>query len=183
MKSQTPRTKSQTISKFQIINAQILILTFLILSGCMKFQKQKTVIEPISIVIVDESRIDNLKIRHIFAEFLLKEIINNSRGWLNVFDADTFSNQYVDYLISFDIMDYGSADIEKGTEKLLVSTKIIKVANRNIINSYVESAVAKNIEQTCQRVAENLSRALVNKLFALHRYKVPKTATTPEDSL
>ncbi len=162
----------------------LIFLNLLSTARCVKFHSQKTIVEPVNVVIIDESRVDNLKIRHIFKEFFLKEIIkNNSKGRLNIFDADTLNNRKFDYLISYDIMDYRSVDIEKGTQKLLVSTKIIRFRDKEIINSFVNSAVGKDIEEVSQKVAENLGRTLVSRLIVLYRYKMREVSVEPGDSL
>jgi hypothetical protein len=164
----------------------------LLITGCGMFHKKQTIIEPINVQISDESRVDNNKIRHIFKEFLLKEIVEQGKGWLTVRDMDTLNTEimdftYIDYLIIFDIMDYSSVEIEMRTEKLLVSTKIVKVSNRNVMNSYIESAVGRNIEQICQTVAYKITDAVINRLISLHRreirYAVPETPFEPNDSL
>lgn len=160
---------------------QVLSILLIILStSCIKFYKEKIVVEPVNIIIIDESRVDNQKIRHIFREIFLEEIIANSKNLVNIFDIDTLDRGNLDYLIKFNIMDYGNLDIEKTTVKLLVSTKVVRTVDKNVISSYVKSAVAKDVESACEKVAEELSRALVKKLIALHRYRIPDTNATPD---
>ncbi len=163
--------KTQVLSIFLII---------ILSTSCIKFYKEQIVVEPVNITIIDESRVDNLKIRHIFREIFLEAITDNSKNLVNIFDIDTLGRENLDYLIKFNIMDYGNLHIEKNTVKILVSTKVVRTVDKNIISSYVKSAVAKDIESACEKVAEELSRALVKKLIALHRYRIPETNATPD---
>jgi hypothetical protein len=137
----------------------LLIVNFLFFISCTKFYKHRTVIEPTNITIIDESRVDNMKVRHIFKEFLVKGIIDNSKKWLTVFELSSINSEdiqakYIDYIISFDIMDYGTFDIEKGTDKILASVKILKGQNNVVLGSFIEGIRGKDIEKSCAHLED-----------------------------
>lgn len=167
----------------------LFIIIILLLTSCVKLHKEHRVVEPINIQILDESRIENMKIRHIFKEFLLKDIVEKGKERIIVFHQDTLSNEdihsgYIEYIISFDIMDYGTFSIEKMTDKILASVKIIKCRSNVVLCSFIESEKGRDIEKMCEYVAGRLGDAVVKKIFSLHKpkYEVPDVLSEPEDS-
>lgn len=182
LKSQNPS------SKFQVIKIHI-ILILLLLVNCVKFHKKQTVIEPVNVAIIDESRVDNKKIRHIFEEFLLKEIIDKGKGKLTIFDRDTLSKEdiqsgYSGYIVIFDIMDYGTFDIEQGIDNILASVKIVKCEDNIVLGSFIESTKGKDIEKISEYLAGKLGEAVIKKILLLQTrtYEVPDILNEPEDS-
>ena len=158
--------------------------------SCAVFSSKKNVINPVRIIVIDESRIDNIKVRHIFKEFLVREIVNKGKDRITVFISDS-TNFYselpelIDYRVSFDIMDYGICDIMKQTDKLLTSVKIAKYqGDCAILTSCIESCTGNDLEAMCGYVAEELSSAVVKKLTALHQHKFipPDVYSEDEDS-
>jgi hypothetical protein len=75
-----------------------ILLTIVAISilSCMKFQHHSINVDPIKITVIDQSRVDNIKIRHIFKEMLLKEIVTQNIDWLMVYTSDT---GIIDYII------------------------------------------------------------------------------------
>lgn len=178
--------------KLRTVFKIIIVVSLFTFAKCTIFHKKHTIIEPTNVQIVDESRVDNSKIRHIFEEVLLTKLVDKGKGWLTICAIDTFNTgdfnlSYVDYLVSFDIMDYGVVEIEKGTEKLLVSIKIIKVQNQQILHSYVESTVGKDVEKICQTVVDNTVDSIINRLISMQKravkFEVPDMPFEPGDSL
>lgn len=167
----------------------LFIIIILLLTSCAKLHTGHKSTEPINIQILDESRIENMKIRHIFKEFLLKDIVEKGKERIIVFHQDTLSNEdihsgYIEYIISFDIMDYGTFSIEKMTDKILASVKIIKCRSNVVLCSFIESEKGRDIEKMCEYVADKLGDAVVKKIFSLHKpkYEVPDVLSEPEDS-
>jgi|YelNatPaOPRAMG01_1025707.scaffolds.fasta_scaffold07014_7 hypothetical protein len=165
-------------SKLQIINA--VILSLLLMTSCLKFHKQRTIIEPINVAIVDESRVDNIKIRHIFKEMLLKEIVTQNIDWLMVYTSDTGN---IDYIIAFDIMDYETYDIEQGIIKILASIKILIPDNKIILSSDVADARDKDIKNLCKKVSNKLCSTIIKNLDTIYRKRLKERIFQPADSL
>lgn len=159
-------------------------------ASCAKFHKKKTAIDPANVIIIDESRIDNARVRHIFEEFLVRKMIRKGQDRIAVFVADTLNlyselPEFMDYKVSFDIMDYGIADVMKQTDKILVSVKIVKYqGNGAVLSSFIESSTGNDLEEMCRCVAEALSRAVVKKLITLHahEFEAPDVFSDEEDS-
>lgn len=162
---------SRNISLFVFLVAVLWFST-----SCAKFQKKKTAIDPANVIIIDESRIDNVRVRHIFEEFLVQKMIRKGQNRIAVFVADTLNPygelpELMDYKVSFDIMDYGITDVMKQTDKILASVKIVKYqGNGAVLSSFIESSTGHDLEEMCRCVAEALSRAVVKKLITLHTY-------------
>jgi hypothetical protein len=161
-----------------------------VLISCAIFHNKKTIIDPVSIVVIDESRIDNIRVRHIFEEFLVREIIHNGKNRVTVFVSDS-SNfyaglpEFIDYKVSFNVMDYGINDIMKQTDKVLASVKIARYqGNCAILSSFIESSTGNDLETMCGCVAAELSSAVVKKLISLHKheFKPPDVYSEDEDS-
>ena len=156
--------------------------------SCAVFSSKKTIIDPVRIVVIDESRIDNIKVRHIFKEFLVREIVNKGKDKITVFISDS-TNFYselpvlIDYEVSFNIMDYGISDIMKQTDKLLASVKITKCqGDCAILISCIKSCTGNDLETMCGYVAEKLSSAVVKKLTVLHTHKfIPPDVYSEDD--
>ena len=169
----------------------LLCATALCLSiSCAVFNSKKNVIDPVKIVVIDESRIDNIKVRHIFREFLVREIVNKGKDRITVFITDS-TNFYselpklIDYKVSFNIMDYGISDIMKQTDKILASVKIAKYqGDCAILTSCIESYTGNDLETMCGYVATKLSSTVIKKLISLHAYEFtpPDVYSEDEDS-
>ncbi len=178
MKLQTPNIKFQINSKLQIIN--VIILNLLLMASCLKFHKQRTIIEPINVAIVDQSRVDNMKIRHIFKEMLIKEIITQNIDWLMVYTSDTGN---IDYIIAFDIMDYGTLDIEQEIIKIFASVKILIPDSKVILGSDVADARDKDIKNLCKKVSNKLCSTIIKKLDTIYKKRLKEKILQPADSL
>ncbi len=157
--------------------------------SCSKYHSRRRSSEPINIAVIDESRVENTKIRHIFKEFLIKEIINEGKGTLNVFNTDAPSDEsiefkHIDYFISFDIMDYGIFDIDRNMDKLLVSAKIVKLPKYLILNSSIEAVEGNKIKKMCEEVANRLANSVVRRLLSIHvrTDSLPNVLEEPQDS-
>jgi len=156
--------------------------------SCTVFHNKQPVIDPIRVVIIDESRIDNIRVRHIFEEFLVREIINNGKNKITVFVSDSTNHytelpEFIDYKVSFNIMDYGINDIMKQTDKLLASVKIAMYqGNCAILSSCIESCIGNDLERMCEYVATELSRVIVKKLISLHAYEFNPPDVYSEDA-
>jgi len=168
-------------SKLQIIN--VIILSLLLMASCLKFHKQRTIIEPINVAIVDESRVDNMKIRHIFKEMLLKEIITQNKDWLIVYTSDCENIKNIDYIIAFDIMDYGTLDIEKGIVKIFASIKILIPDSKVILGSDVADARDKDIKNLCKKVSKKLCSTVIKNLNTMYKKRWKERIIQPVDSL
>jgi hypothetical protein len=156
--------------------------------SCTVFHNKQPVIDPVKIVVIDESRVDNIRVRHIFGEFLVREIINKGKNKITVFVSDS-TNLYtelpesIDYKVSFNIMDYGINDIMKQTDKLLASVKIAKYqGNCAILSSCIESCIGNDLETMCEYVTTELSSAVVKKLISLHAYEFTPPAVYGEEA-
>lgn len=158
--------------------------------NCTILHSNKTVIDPVSIVVVDESRIDNIRVRHIFREFLVREIIREGNNKVTVFISDS-TNLYsglpesLDYKVSFDIMDYGIHDIMEQTDKLLASIKISKYqGDCAILSSCIKSCKGNDVEMMCGYVTKEMSSVFVKKLIALNErtFSVPNVYSEDEDT-
>ncbi len=180
------RSKSH-ISNFTILS--LCIMSLLLFFNCLKFHKRRMVIEPVNVVIVDDSRVDNTKVRHVFREFFLKEVIDEGMGWLILFDVETLSADHIEslcieYVIIFDVADYGVYDIEAGIDKIVASAKIVECQNSVVHRSFIESTQGRDIERICECVAQILGRDVVKELASLRArtYEVPDVLSEPEDS-
>ena len=177
-----------TNNKSQIIS--IIVLVFVFFISCSKlYRKETVVIEPVNVALIDESKIDNMDIRHIVKEFLLKGIIDQDKKWLTIFDLDTLSKEYIqndaiEYFISLDIMDYGISDIETGAAKILVAVKITKSQTDNILAEFIEESEGNDIQQMGADLVVKLSAPIVNKLssFQKRKFEVPNVLRETEDS-
>ncbi len=173
--------------KFQIIRSAIVALILFAVSCAI--HKTRTVIEPANIALIDESRIDNTKVRHIFKEFLISDIVNQSKKWLTLFDLDTIERadidpEYVDHLVSFDVMSYGIADLNKNIDKMLVSVRIINLKTDHIVYTLIESAEGQDVEFMCRQLVLKIGAPLVQKLSELQtrKYDLPDVLNEPSDS-
>jgi len=174
----------------KIILLFLWVPAFCVLISCAIFHNKKTIIDPVSIVVIDESRIDNSRVRHIFEEFLVREIIHNGKNRITVFVSDSANlyaelPEFIDYKVSFNVMDYGINDIMKQTDKLLASVKIARYqGNCAILSSFIESCTGNDLETMCGNVAAELSSAVVKKLVSLHvhEFKPPDVYSEDTDS-
>jgi hypothetical protein len=162
----------------------------LILVNCAVFSKKKTVIEPLNTVLIDESRVENMRVRHIFRELLLKSITDQNKQWLTVLDLDTLSrgniqSDHIKYFISFDIMEYRTYNIEGRIDKIVCAVKILQTDDDRIMASFVESTKGTDIEDMCRELTTTMSSELVKTLSNLQKrtYEVPDVLDTPEDTL
>ena len=174
--------------KFPAIKMTLITVIFLIITCGMKY-RTKTVIESANIGLIDESTIDNTKVRHIFKEFLISDIVNQDKKWLTLYDLDTVERtviepEYIDYFVSFDVMSYGIADLNKNIDKILVSVRIINPNTANIIHSFIESAEGQDVESMCQQLVSKIGAPLVQKLSGLQtrKYELPGVLNEPSDS-
>jgi hypothetical protein len=175
----------------KILNFLMLLFVLLTCITCTLFtKKHKTIIEPVNIVLIDESRVDNARIRHIFGEFLIKGLVDQNKDWLTVFDLDTLSKEpihpnFAPYFISFDIMEYGLYDIEKRIDRVLISVKLVKNPTNAVMCSFIKSARGRDIEQMCKVATDSITGVLVDKLSRLQErvYEVPDVMDVPEDTL
>jgi hypothetical protein len=172
-----------------IIKTPIIIM-LLVLVNCALFSKKKTVIEPLNTVLIDESRVENMRVRHIFRELLLKSITDQNKQWLTVLDIDTLSRgaiqpDHIKYFISFDIMEYRTYNIEGRIDKIVCAVKILQTDDGRIMASFVESTKGTDIEDMCCELMATMSSELVITLSNLQKrtYEVPDVLDTPEDTL
>jgi hypothetical protein len=160
----------------------------LILFNCSRLDLRDKSVAPLNVVLLDKSRVDNAKVRHIFNAVFLKTVVEKGRGIITVFDFDTLGLgetrlSDVNYLIYFDIMNYNTTDIENNMESILVSAKIVNPANRSVIDSYVENAKGGGIDRVCTIAADKLGNRIIKKLTAMV-HKTPTARNSPiKDSL
>jgi hypothetical protein len=183
------------IQKGNILSAMkspaiIVVVVIVSVVCCARLFKRDLVTEPVRIVIVDESRVDNAKVRHIFKEFLVKWIIDRGGDRITVVDPDSINSIMlqtilVDYLVVFDVMDFGTWDIEAGTEKILASVKIVHHYDNIILKSFTAGARADRLEVVCWQTAKELSTPVVKALIAVRKAeeKAKKMLSEPHDSL
>jgi hypothetical protein len=157
---------------------------------CARFFRRTEIVEPVRIVIVDESRVNNTKVRHIFGEFLLKGIIDNGNDKVEVVDLDSIDNAIlhavlIDYLVIYDIMDFGIWNIEEGTDKVLASVKVVNHYDNIITDSFVAGAKGKSLEVICWETAQELSGPIVKTLIELQKAQEQshEVLSEPQDSL
>lgn len=141
---------------------------------CAGLFKGSRINKPVRIVLVDESRVDNAKVRHIFREFFLKGLVDQGRDEIVIVDLDSINGTAlekasIDYLIAFDVMDFGSWDIERGTERVLVSVKIANHVENIIVDSFIASARNNTLEVVCFETAQKLSSQVVKRATGLRR--------------
>ncbi len=126
---------------------------------------------PLRLQIIDQSSVENQKVRHIFGEFLQAELMKQAKGMIELIPVDTVLKDRqelveCDYVIGFDIMHYGVKDVEKGEIKIMVATKIINPLKHTIIDYGIETFSRQGLESTCQGVAERVSRRVIKELFS-----------------
>jgi hypothetical protein len=176
----------------KIMNATAMLVILFIASTvfCAKLFRKHGVIEPVRIVLVDESRAENNKVRHIFREFLLKGLIDQGRHEIEIIDLDSLDGVLleklsIDYLVVFDIMDFGTWDIERGTEKVLASVKIMNHIKDMILDSFIAGARDDKLEIVCWKTADKLSKQVVKRLVELRKTKekMLEQLNTGQDSL
>lgn len=173
----------------KILYYPCIILTGLMgIFNCVHLTKDATEFQPIKVMIRDASRIENMKIRHIFGEIFLQELLARGKDRLDVYDQDSLSvhasaNGFVDYYLVFDLMDHQVCDVEKGVAQIMISVKIEKSPDRIIEDSYFEALKGKGIEVICKKVAMRLTERVYKKLVEINRYKVAKPLAEVPDSL
>jgi len=166
----------------------IILVGLLGILNCMHFMKETNENRLIKVVIRDESRIENMKIRHIFGEIFLQELLARGNDRLEVYNQDslgvlTSANGFIDYYLIFDLMDYQICDVEKGEAQIMISVKIEKLPDRIIKDSYFEALKGKGIEVICKKAAMWLTDRVYKKLAEISRYKATKPVAEAPDSL
>jgi hypothetical protein len=156
--------------------------------NCVHITKDAYETRPIKVVIRDASRIENMKIRHIFGEIFLQELLARGNDRLEVYNQDSLAvhisaNGFIDYYLIFDLMDYQMCDVEKGVAQIMISVKIEKSPERIIEDSYFEALKGKGIEVICKKAAMQLTDRIYKKLVEINRYKITKPVAEALDSL
>lgn len=181
--------KKALLHMIRILFLFIPICTFITLT-CASFTKKNTYVEPVNVVILDNSRVENHKIRHIFRQYLIKEVIEGGSEWLIIIHTDSLSDDYVHtknitYTIHYDIMDFSVYDIESESYKLLAGVKIIDCSNNTVVALFIDDKCGSNIDEMCDNVANTLAARAI-KTLAIFREReptMPDVLTEPQDSL
>lgn len=167
----------------------ILIYTIMAVT-CASFKKKNSYIEPVNIVVLDNSRIENHKIRHIFRQYLIKELVEQGNEWLTIIHADSLTEAYgetthIEYTVNFDIMDFYTHDIESDAKTLLAGVKIIDPAENTIVASFIDNTCGKNTDGMCDKIANSLAGQVTKKLIVIRtrQLTMPDVLTEPQDSL
>lgn len=152
-----------------------MLLACLIFPGCSLIRSSRKTVVPMHVILIDDSRSENQKIRHVFREFFIKYISEYGSNWMCLHDTDGLLQEItdtipLDYDIHFDIMDYSTHDIIDGQNKLLVSVTITKHSNSIVLSSCIQSGISDDIEEVCNLVSCELAKSATKHLSKYKTY-------------